>query len=266
MYRGVVLNLTAVLAVVALGASTSPSRTEIRDSVQRLERCKDMRAPVCLNAAAMLTNAGDRGVRATTPALKGMTRAGQILALSVLGGVESRRSTHSLVHITRDRKLPSFVRSMAVTTVAPRGGKGVRRALLRALQDKDAVVRSTAARALGNCAHGGDRKVIRALIAASRDMDTTVRVEALIGLGLARDARGGPALASALGDAQISVRRAAADGLRFVSYADSVTALVEVLKERDEELRRVAAKALIHQTGKDFGQDYALWREWLDNR
>ncbi len=266
MYRRVVLSLTAALAVVALGAATSPSRAEIQDSVQRLERCKDMRAPVCLNAAAMLTNAGDRGVRATAPALKGMTRAGQILALSVLGGVESRRSTRSLVHITADRKLPSFVRSMAVTTVAPRGGRTVRQALLRALRDRDAVVRSTAARALGNSAHGGDKRVIRALIAATRDEDATVRVEALIGLGLAGDPRGGPALTDALGDREISVQRAAADGLRFVTCADAVPALVEALKTQDDELRRLANKALKRQTGRDFGEDYALWREWLDNR
>jgi HEAT repeat protein len=184
----------------------------------------------------------------------------------VLEGAGSDRGTQALTKVLFNRKLAGFMRSLAVSSLGVRLGDRVTRSVIKACEDPDPIVRAAAVRALGNRPHGGDKKVMKALVRAAEDQDATVRLEALLGLGMSRNELGGAALTAALTDTEQPVRRVAADGLRFVVHRPSVQPLIQALNTRDAVMRRTCAEALVRQTGKDLGEDYALWREWYANR
>lgn len=236
------------------------STAQLNDAVKRLESCKDLKANVCMNAAATLKLAGDRSVGPIGRRLSKMTRPGQMLAMTVLGEHRSHASTRQLIKVAQNRRLPAVVRSMAFGHLTHRASRSVTAVLIRASTEKDVIVRIASVAALGNRPHRGDKRVLAALAKASKDEDPRVRTEALMGLSLAR--AGGEALTAALDDESADVRRAAADGLGRVEYTPAVEPLIEALQSQDAVLRQHVGKALEHQTGKNFGQDWALWREW----
>ncbi len=256
-------SMGALIVSLLLGL---PPREDLAEAVERLVACKDMGAPVCVYAAATLTNAGPAGLRPTYQALPRMGQPGQILSMTVLGADESAASTQLLVNLLADRKMPPLIRSLAVSLLAERRDKQVQRALLKLVEDPDASVRAAVIRVLGNWPHGGDARILKALAHAALDRDKNVRREAVLGLGLSGRPECGPALVKALHDVDDEIRRVAADGLKWVKYAPAVKPLIEALNTEDTLMRRSVAGALTHQTGKNFGEDYPLWREWHRNQ
>ena len=87
-----------------------------------------------------------------------------------------------------------------------------------------------------------------------------------MGLGLSRHRKGGPVLTSCLRDADARVKLASASGLRHVKHGESVFPLIKTLLTDDKTLKSKVADALTFQTGKNLGEDYALWKGWYDNR
>jgi len=259
--------LTVSLVVGAADVhAAKPATEKIADAVTRLKTCKNMRANVCVVATATLTNAGDPALRSIMKVLRIMTKHGQILAMSVFENVDSLKSTRGLIRITADTKLPIFVRAMSIRTLGERDGRGVVASLLKKTRDKDAVIRAAAVRALGNRAHGNDKKIIDMLVKAAADEDATVRLEAVMGLGLARHPKGGPVLARTLADKDGRVKLASTKGLQHIKFNESVPPLIKTLLSQDKTLKTSAANALTYQTGKNLGEDYALWKGWYDNR
>lgn len=106
--------------------------------------------------------------------------------------------------------------------------------LVRALGDEDAVVRYTAALALGY-----------------------VGPEAMEAI---------PALIEALGDEGAFVREAAASALRQIGSEamEAVPALIELLGDGESFVREAASLALWAITGQDLGEDPEAWQDWWE--
>ncbi len=119
-------------------------------------------------------------------------------------------------------------------TVAALGG---------AMTDRNAEVRTSAARALGSLE---DPRSVAALTAALRnDRDPRVREAAAWALGQIEDPAAVPALNGALaGDRDAAVRRNAAWALGQIEDGGAVDALVRALRDADAEVRATAVWAL----------------------
>jgi len=137
-------------------------------------------------------------------------------------------------------------RAMALAAVAFFGAAGVP-GMVEALRDPDALVRVSAARALGQVGPDAAGAVL-ALSAALRDGDPRVRFDAAVALGRVglAAAAAAPALARALGDAAGEVRVGAAMGLGGIGPGgrEAVPALVQALRDGNAVLRMSAASAL----------------------
>lgn len=254
-------------AFVPSSATAKPRQADrIADAVGRLVTCKNMRANVCVIATATLTNAGDAALRPLLKSLRKMTKHGKILGMSVFENVTTPKSTRGLVKVTKDEKLPVFVRAMSIRTLGERDGRRVLKTLIKKTTDKDAVIRASAVRALGNRAHGNDKRVIAALIKAATDTDVTVRLESIMGLGLSRHPDGGPVMTNALSDTEAKIRLAALKGLSHIKYDAAVLPLIQTLLKPSKTIVTTAANALTYQTGQNLGEDYSLWKAWYDNR
>ena len=199
--------------------------------------------------------------------LPGMTVSGQILTLDVLDTCKKATGTRALTAVVKNRSLSDVVRSTAVEYVTRRRDRKVTRTLIRALSDERVPVRSAAARALGNRSNGTEKpRVMQALVNASADVNAMVRLEAVISLRLARYAKAGSVYTKRLSDAEPRVQHAAAEGLSQLKYAPAIRPLIESLRSRNGLLRELSLKALRHQTGLNYPEDYPLWLEWYQNR
>lgn len=256
-----IVTLIAALSVGSAPGKQRPNK-RVEAAIRHLSGCTSVRDHGCLDAAATLGNSGDAALPPLGRAIPEMTRAGQLLAVSVLASSDSRRALTPLIKVARSRKVPAVIRSVAVANLGTRKGKPVVRALFACLKDRDHVVRAASARALGTRSHYNDPKILRALARAAEDTNPEVRVEALLGLGLAGADVGGPVLQAALSDRVPKVRHAAAEGLLFVKFAPAIGPLIVGLRSQDKELRVRNAKALRFQTGLNYGEDYAVWTEW----
>lgn len=257
----------AVISMLAAG----PSNTVIQEAVDDLVACDDATESMCLQAASTLVSAGTRGLSPTLRAFSDMGRSGQVLAIGTLGQSAAAKATSGLAGIAKNTEVDLGVRTFAIGALADRfGGKNTRKrvdsTLIGLLRDDDAVIRASAARALGNRSTREDRKVLKALQRAARDDESMVRVEAVLGLGMSASPTTGPTLLEALGDGDPRVKMAAADAFTFVKFQPSVVSLIDTLRSGDGLLRRVAGEALSHQTGQHYGEDYGLWREWMASR
>lgn len=265
------LTPTVWTALILASLLTAPPKAEVQRAVDRLVECASTREARCLEAAKTLVGAGSSGVGPTIDAFPEMPRAGQMLALGSLGQNDSGKATTALGSLAADDELDVGIRTLAIGAMADRfDGKRTRKKvdgrLIKLMRDDDPIIRATAARALGNRSLRDDRKVVKALAKAARDESAMVRVEAVLGLGMSASTSVGPTLVEALQDIEPRVRTAAADALSFVQFAPAVTPLIEALRSEDALLRRVASEALAHQTGEQYGEDYALWREWYAQR
>ncbi len=257
----------AVISLLAAG----PSSAAIQEAVDDLAACDDATESMCLQAASTLISAGKRGIAPTIRSFPDMGRSGQVLALGTLGQSTSSKATSGIASIAKNPEVHMGVRTLAIGALADRfHGKSTRKrvdaALIKLLKDDDAVIRASAARALGNRSTRENRKVLKALERAAHDEESMVRVEAVLGLGMSASPTAGPTLLDALGDTDPRVKMAAADAFTFVKFEPAIDALVDTLRSEDGLLRRVAGEALSHQTGQHYGEDYGLWREWLAQR
>ena len=138
------------------------------------------------------------------------------------------------------------VRNAAFTIVEECGAAAVP-ALIEALKDDDADVRSSAADVLGNI--GAEAKAaVPALIEALKDDDADVRSSTAYALGnIGAEAKAAvPALVEALEDDDADVRSGAAYALGNIGAEAkaAVPALVEALKDDDADVRSSTAYAL----------------------
>ena len=144
------------------------------------------------------------------------------------------------------KPIPSLVRSEVAIALGKIKGDDVVEPLIKALEDdKRAVVRKSAAWALGEIVNPKD-KIIPALEDALRHDDRgIVRNEAAVALGKIKGAKVVDALVHALKkDKYETTRKSAAIGLREVAFDDAVEGLVDVLKDqagKEEEKRETEA-------------------------
>lgn len=139
--------------------------------------------------------------------------------------------------------------------IAPLGEIGDPRAveaLLKAVGDPSAAVRSAAVEALGEIR---DPRVFEPVVNALGDSDKSVRFYAAMGLGQIGDARAGDALVTALKDPDESVRSWAADSLGVLKDRKAVKALIGVSVEDQAEKVRTAALKALSEIDPEWAQD-----------
>lgn len=117
------------------------------------------------------------------------------------------------------------------------------KALVLAMADKDALVRTTAAETLGKYKVEEARKWL--LASAIKDSKRDVRVGVATALGYHHSSAAVPALVNALKDPDWEVRSAAALSLGMIKDKQSLDAVIEVLKsDKDERTRAGVCEAL----------------------
>ncbi len=127
---------------------------------------------------------------------------------------------------------------------SPAGPDVVSLQLADLLNDKDPVVRRTAAESLGKI---GSSSQIERVVQTLSDPDPRVREAGVVALGrLEVEADGVPAIAQALSDTAGPVRAAAARSLGEVGDVSGVAnRLIRLLKDPDSRKRRAAVQALV---------------------
>ncbi|MDP6946408.1 MAG: HEAT repeat domain-containing protein, partial [Myxococcota bacterium] len=194
--------------VVAMSLSllvATPTPRDVRQALNVVSACDNLKSTRCLRAASTLERGGDRVFKLITPRFSKMSPLGQMLALSVYGGHPGHEATMGLAKLVLKAKLAPAIRSVAIQTLADRfDGRRTRRlvtaTLIKVAKDKETVVRAAAIRALGNRATTGDRHVITILRRAATDESAPVRTEAILGLGLTGHTSAAPLLIAALED------------------------------------------------------------------
>ncbi len=119
------------------------------------------------------------------------------------------------------------------------GSAEVQEGLTKALQDKDAMVRTQAAYALGDARMSG---ALPALQMAMEDDHPGVRQAAIDALGMIGDDRATARLVRALGDDRAEVRFQAIIALSRVSPKDARSSVLELAKDDDPHVRYVAVR------------------------
>ncbi len=126
------------------------------------------------------------------------------------------------------------------------------------------LVRAAAAYSLGEL---GDSNNVLLLIRALDDKEYLVRFDAVIALGKLGDVRGIKPLTERLSrDAHPWVRLKAARALSQLAARGAVPALVEALDDRDRSVQYNAHIALRELTGQSIGRDRTEWEAWLAKR
>lgn len=121
-------------------------------------------------------------------------------------------------------------------------GKSAVDALIAALKDKDSMIRSRAAIALGEIK---DPRAVEPLIAALGDRKPGVRMMAAMALGQTQDARAvEPLLAAAKQDRDREVRAVAVACLGMTGKSEAVEPLIAILRDKRSDMRGMAAMGL----------------------
>jgi HEAT repeat protein len=140
-------------------------------------------------------------------------------------------------------KSPDVIkRRIAAQELVTMRNPGSAPALIEALSDKDAYVRTLAARALGNLRWAEAAKPLAN--AALTDKSPTVRQTALLSLRFLGETHAVPTLQKALNDPDETVRATAANNLAFFHNPASAQALVDATKDVSPVVRRNAYAAL----------------------
>jgi HEAT repeat protein len=136
------------------------------------------------------------------------------------------------------------------------------RALLEDRMGKDPwpLVRASCARALLRI---GSPQSEPAFLRALEDRESMVRREAVAGVG-GLGARGASEKVATMlrEDSSADVRRACADVLVLFGATDRIPALIDALEDRDPSVRLHAESALRRLTHRDLGPVASDWREW----
>ncbi|MFC1808407.1 HEAT repeat domain-containing protein, partial [Candidatus Omnitrophota bacterium] len=162
--------------------------------------------------------------------------------------------------------------------------------LLDTLNDPNAKMRASAAKALGNAK---DPLSVRPLMKVLKDSDPKVRLEIVIALDKINDTRAKDALVEAirdiswevqvaaigavgglgdlytgehitpyLTDVSREVRVAAAEAIGELKYKPGIKDLFKALQDPNRETNQAAAEALSKITGKNYGRDMDKWKKW----
>lgn len=114
--------------------------------------------------------------------------------------------------------------------------------LANLLKDKDAKIRTSAARTLGLT---NKPEAVDPLIGAAGDVDSNVRSEAVAALGLIQSPKAVPTLIHALNDSYWLVRSEAADALGREKAADAILPLLDTVSDPDTNVESSAETALV---------------------
>ncbi|MEH2077195.1 MAG: HEAT repeat domain-containing protein, partial [Nostoc sp.] len=138
----------------------------------------------------------------------------------------------------------SVVRWRAAEALGKFANQAAVSALIKALQDEDFDVRSKSAEALGKI---GNQEAVFALIKALalQDENSSVRWSAALALGKIANQEALSALIKALQDEDSIVRCSAALALGKIGNQEAVSALIKALQHEDSSVRRCAAEALV---------------------
>jgi len=130
----------------------------------------------------------------------------------------------------------------------------------RLAKDEWALVRAACGRALARI---GKASSVAALVRALEDKEPIVRCEAVAGLGLLGRAEPADKIASLLRkDPAPEVRRECAKALARLEAAEHIPALIDALEDRNAVVSLHAELALRRLTCRDLGKAASDWREW----
>ena len=128
-------------------------------------------------------------------------------------------------------------------------------------KEADPLIRTEIVRAMGKCSTPVAAEMTHN---ALKDPDADVRVAACETLGR----RGGPEAVAALCDAlkidlEPEVRMSAAKALGQTHDLKAVPALGGALSDEDPAMQYLAVQSLQQVSGKDFGNDVNLWKQYV---
>jgi HEAT repeat protein len=128
-------------------------------------------------------------------------------------------------------------------------------------EEQDPIIRAEIVATLGHYPASESDRVMKA---AFNDPDVDVRLAACRAWGRRRGPQAAAVLADAMtGDAELDVRMAAARALGRSKDPSAVPALGKALEDPDVAMQRQAVLALRDASGKDFGNDVNLWRQYV---
>jgi HEAT repeat protein len=249
---------------LTLAVTSVPASDAIERAIVDLRLCTTVEDAVCQSAPGRLAVWGADAVPRLMAAFPELPLAGQVLAVTALSRIEGREANQALVALAKTTS--PTLRAVILNGLGGRGGKESDSTLMAALTAKEPNVRAAAAEALGRSASERDlKRVVPALARVCGDRSEQVAVSAVESLGLLGDARAVPPLLGAMASPRVSVRRAAVFAARSIRDARVIGPLIELIRDEDPVVADDAVRALTALTGKFFGSDYAVWRDyWRD--
>ena len=175
-----------------------------------------------------------------------------------LRGKTVKENVRNLTHEDPD------VRRQAVVALGERRNPDVLKIVCAVLDgDKDAMVRASAAEALGKI---GDPGAIPSLVKALSDEYYPVRWDALKALGELKAESALPDIERlARTDRQSDCRQAAVIALGKIGGKEVIGTLIDALGDKDESVGYFASQNLARLTGKNFGIQPTKWTQWWDD-
>ena len=254
--------MSLLIILLSLGPELSTSGP-VERALTDLRDCDDIERPICKAVVGRLAAHGQRSVRPILKAFPALSPAGQLLAVVALQEIPHSRATAALVKLTRTANM--MVRTTVVAALSNRHGPAVDKALVRALGDKSAGVRASAAEALGRLPKQRNaRRVVPPLLKRLKDPVADVASAALVSAAILRDHRAEAHVLSWLRSEQLEHQKTGLFCLRFLQPEGVVPVLIELLVSQDTAIAGDASRTLARITGKDYGADYHLWRGWWD--
>jgi len=189
-------------------------------------------------------------------------------AKSILAAVFKQPTPTEAVTLAVDEYDPDKrYRGLRLLNRAPFAGEDVYVELfVDSMDEPDARVRAAAAAAIAN--HGEPRHV-PLLVKALKDKDPIVRIEAVRGLQRIHNPVAVDPLLETIKRADepdSSIRAEAANALGQYPERRVAQALIATLAERSLAVNLNALQSLRTLTGEDFGMDRAAWTRWLDDQ
>lgn len=181
------------------------------------------------------------------------------LLLSVLGSREGRRTTRAVVRALEDPS--ATVRTHALAILGGRGERSATRLVRRSLRSEDAGELRQAVVTLGRLL-ASDADWEDELVELARDPRAAVRLGAAVALLELRTPAAIEALHRLLGDPDWRVRVEALEQVADLRRRRSVPVLIDRLDVERGRLRRDVALVLRLLTGLDHGTSAARWNAW----